>query len=114
MKATTKERPGFMMYHDLLPQVEMMSPDEAGELLRALLVYSSTGSYDTVPRTVELILLGYIPRIDRDARRYEEKLRRCRKAAKARWEKAHAAEAASKDTEASDSPGIPEESSKAP
>ena len=114
MKATTKERPGFMMYHDLLPQVEMMSPDEAGELLRALLVYSSTGSYDTVPRTVELILLGYIPRIDRDARRYEEKLRRCRMAAEARWEKANADREASEDTEASDSPGIPEESFKVP
>ena len=65
MKATTKERPGFMMYHDLLPQVEMMSPDEAGELLRALLFYSRTGIYDKVPLTVELILLGYIPRIYR-------------------------------------------------
>ena len=114
MKDMTKERPGFMMYHDLLPQVEMMSPDEAGELLRALLVYSSTGSYDTVPRTVELILLVYIPRIDRDAECYEEKRRHTRKAAKARWEKAHAAEEAAEDPEASDSPGIPEESSKAP
>ena len=108
MKTTTKERPGFMMYHDLLPQVEMMSPDEAGELLRALLVYSSTGSYDTVPRTVELILLGYIPRIDRDAECYEKKRRHTRKAAKARWEKAYGDKEAVEDPEASDSPGIPE------
>lgn len=114
MEDKTMERPGFMMYHDLLNQVEMMSPDEAGELLRALLVYSTTGSYDKVPRTVELILLGYIPRIDRDARRYEEKLRRNRKAAEARWEKAHADKEASEDAEALDSPGIPEESSKVP
>ena len=44
-------RPGVLIYHNILPQLEMLSSTEAGELFRAVLQYSLEGSYDALPRT---------------------------------------------------------------
>ena len=79
------DKPGVMFYHTLYPQLDMLSPSECGELFRAILEYSMTGAYGSLPRVVELILLGYIPMIDRDARRYYERRERARAAARQRW-----------------------------
>ena len=92
------DKPGVMLYHTLYPQLDMLSPSECGELFRAILEYSMTGAYGSLPRVVELLLLGYIPLIDRDARRYYERRERARAAARQRW---------GSDADASD--GIPED-----
>ncbi len=83
------KKPGVMIYHTLLPQVEMMSPTEAGELLLAILQYSVRGTYEPISRVPELLLQGTIPLIDRDAKKYEAVREQRRKAAQARWKAEH-------------------------
>ena len=97
-------KPGVMIYHTMIPLIEMLSPSEAGELLLAILQYSATGTYNPLPRTVDLLMQSYIPQIDRDAARYEKVSETRRRAAEKRWrESAQAsdeAEPASEDFDA--------------
>lgn len=79
-------KPGVMIYHTLLPQVEMLSPTEAGELFLAILQYSVRGQYVSISRTAELLLQGMIPLIDRDTAKYEATRQARRRAAEIRWQ----------------------------
>ena len=85
-------KPAVMIYHSILPQVEMLSKAEAGELLCAFLHYSMTGSYDPLPYPAELIMRGCVPLIDRDNEKYAYLCERRREAAVSRWQKAHPGE----------------------
>ena len=82
-------RPGVLIYHTIVPQLEMLSDDEAGKLFRALLQYSLDGCYDPLPRIAELVMLGHVPLIDRDNVKYEKLCQQRREAAIARWRKNH-------------------------
>ena len=80
-----KQKPGVMIYHSVLPQLELLSKDACGRLFRALVSYSATGRYDPLPRDAEVIMRGYVPIIDRDTQRYALRCRRLRLAALKRW-----------------------------
>ena len=85
-------RPGVLIYHNILPQLKMLTAAEAGELFRAVLHYSLEGSYDALPRTAEVIMTGLIPLIDRDNEKYERLCQQRRAAAISRWRKDHPGE----------------------
>ena len=67
------ERPGIMLYFDLLPTVEELTDDEAGQLLRAMLNYGANGALpEFADRTMKVIWKGIQPRLDHDAQRYQK------------------------------------------
>lgn len=67
------ERPGIMLYFDLLPTIEELTDNEAGQLLRSMLNYGANGAIpDFADRTMKVIWKTIQPRIDHDAQRYQK------------------------------------------
>lgn len=67
------ERPGIMLYFELLPTIEELTDDEAGQLLRAMLNYGANGVLpEFADRTMKVIWNAIQPRIDHDAQRYQK------------------------------------------
>lgn len=76
-------RPGVMVYFDLLPVLNVLDDAQAGRLFRGILEYAQDG---VVPDFSEPVLLvawaGIQDKLDRDASKYEE---RCTKNAFSRY-----------------------------
>lgn len=73
-----KERPGTMIYHDILPAVESLSREAAGELFVAILRYGKYGEIPDFSQSEGLnVAWNFVrPRIDRDKDRYAERILR--------------------------------------
>ena len=69
------ERPGIMVYFDLLPQLEEYSPEEVGILFMAMLEF---GAYGTIPtfedRGMRIIWREVQGKIERDNAKYQQKV----------------------------------------
>ncbi len=69
------ERPGIMIYFDLLPQLEEYSPEEVGILFMAMLEF---GAYGTIPtfedRGMRIIWREVQGKIERDNAKYQQKV----------------------------------------
>jgi hypothetical protein len=69
------ERPGIMVYFDLLPQLQEYSKEEAGELFLAMLEY---GAFGAVPafedRGLRIIWREVQGKIDRDNESYQRRV----------------------------------------
>jgi len=77
-----KERPGFMLYFELVPALSSMEDAEAGALFKALMAYAQYGEMRDLTGLAAFAFEVVRPRIDRDAEAYREK---CRKSAYATY-----------------------------
>ena len=83
-------KPGVMIYHSILPQLERLSDCERGQLFLAVMQYSIRGRYDPIDFAPDLVLQGLIPLIDRDRVKYLTVVAARRRAARIKWERAEA------------------------
>ena len=70
------ERPGFMLYFELVPALASMDDGAAGALFKALMAYAQYGEVRELTGIAEFAFLVAKPRIDRDNEAYQEKCRR--------------------------------------
>ena len=77
-----KQRPGFMLYFELVPALGTMEDTEAGKLLKALMAYARYGEVQELTGIAAFAFEIVRPRIDRDNEAYQEK---CRKSAYAAY-----------------------------
>ena len=79
---------GFVLYVDSRAQIDGLTNEEAGQLLKVIFEYVDTGNY-TKPesRVADIVFAGIKSQIDRDRMRYEEKCEQNRKIALQREEK---------------------------
>lgn len=71
-----KERPGFMLYFELVPALSSMEDAEAGTLFKALMAYARYGEVQELTGLAAFAFDVVRPRIDRDAEVYAEKCRK--------------------------------------
>ena len=82
-----KSRPGIMLYFDIRPSLKLISTEEKGLLLEAMLDYAEDGILPELTGKAEVVWTFMKKKIDDDAERYEEICRKRRDAANARVEK---------------------------
>lgn len=70
------ERPGFMLYFELVPALASMDDGAAGALFKALMAYAQYGEVRELSGIAEFAFLVARPRIDRDNEVYQEKCRK--------------------------------------
>lgn len=70
------ERPGFMLYFELVPALASMDDGAAGALFKALMAYAQYGEVRELTGIAEFAFLVAKPRIDRDNEVYQEKCRK--------------------------------------
>lgn len=69
------ERPGIMVYFDLLPQLEEYSPEEVGELFLAMLRFGLDGSIPIFEdRGMRIIWREIQNKIERDNAKYQQRI----------------------------------------
>ena len=67
------ERPGFMLYFDLMPALDLLKDEEAGRLFRALMAYGQYGELQELSGSEAVAFQMLRPRMDRDRAAYAEK-----------------------------------------
>lgn len=73
MREKCKERPGVMLYfEDIRPAINRLDPGQSGALLRSILDYAQYGEAPELDPMTSLVFEMLVPKIDRDAERYEE------------------------------------------
>lgn len=87
-----KERPGVMIYFDILPALEKMGPADTGKLFIAVLRYAQEGVLPELEGATDLVWSFIKSNIDRDGARYRKKQLQGQWKAYCREEKRHARE----------------------
>ena len=73
MTGKSKERPGVMLYFDAVrPAISRLDETQCGVLLRAVMDYAQYGVISELDAMTGLAFDMLVPKIDRDAERYEE------------------------------------------
>ena len=73
MTGKSKERPGVMLYFDAVrPAISRLDETQCGVLLRAVVDYAQYGVVPELDAMTGLAFDMLVPKIDRDAERYEE------------------------------------------
>lgn len=73
MREKCKERPGVMLYfEDIRPAINRLDPGQSGALLRSILDYAQYGTAPELDPMTSLVFEMLVPKIDRDAEKYEE------------------------------------------
>ena len=73
MTARQKERPGVMLYFDAVrPAISRLNETQCGVLLRSVMDYAQYGVIPELDPMTGLAFDMLVPKIDRDAERYEE------------------------------------------
>ena len=73
MTGKSKERPGVMLYFDAVrPAISRLDETQCGVLLRSLMDYAQYGVVPELDPMTGLAFDMLVPKIDRDAERYEE------------------------------------------
>ena len=73
MTGNQKERPGVMLYFDTLrPVINRLDPAQCGMLLRSVMDYAQYGVIPELDPMTGMAFDMLVPKIDRDAERYEE------------------------------------------
>lgn len=71
-----KEKPGFVLYHDDMANLEPLTDEECGKLIRAAAKYSQTGEIEQFDGVLAFALHMLIRKIDRDDQKYAETCRK--------------------------------------
>jgi len=82
------ERPGVMIYFDVLPVIDSLSNAESAKLFRSILEYGKYGAVPELKGKLATIWPLIQQRIDFDATKYDMTVQRRKYAAYKRWEKA--------------------------
>ena len=73
MSEKRRERPGVMLYFDdIRPAINRLDPGQSGALLRSILDYAQYGAVPELDPMTSLVFEMLMPKLDRDAERYEE------------------------------------------
>lgn len=75
----------FVMYADMLSQIEDLNPEQMGNLFKAILVYVGTGETMEMDAVTNMAFKFIRAQIDRDQDKYREKCERNRENAQKRW-----------------------------
>lgn len=77
MSKQRKERPGFVLYFDLYPALQLLSDSQRGRMLSAMFEYGTSGLYpDFDYNTEPQLCMAWAmiqPRLDNDSEKYEER-----------------------------------------
>ena len=79
------EKPGVMIYFDMLDCLKQMTDRQAGLLFRCILEYASTGKEPEIPDSLRIIWPMLRMRMDTDHQRYKLKVLKSRYAIYKRW-----------------------------
>ena len=85
-------KPGVMVYFDLVHTLEMLSDQEAGILFRAIMYYGMDGTRTKLPPNLMLLWPLIEMRINSDDARYNLKSQKKKYAVYVRWAKEHGQE----------------------
>lgn len=81
------EKPGVMIYFDMIPAMQELSDADAGILFKAILVYGKTRKVGPLTRKTKVIWPLVQQRLDADNLRYERTIFKRKYAAYVRWAK---------------------------
>ena len=84
-----KQKPGVMIYFDIIPVLDLLSNADAGILFRAILQYGENGVLPELEPNLALLWPLIQQRLDRDWDRYQATVIKRKYAAYSRWEKKH-------------------------
>jgi hypothetical protein len=84
------KRKGFILYLDSWPQIELLSNEEAGQLLKAIYEYLLTAHEPVLERPLELVFAGIKAQLERDGERYKEICKKRSASAKTKYKKMEA------------------------
>lgn len=84
-----KQKPGVMVYFDIIPVLAYLSNEDKGILFQAMLEYAEGGIYPPLNERLALIWPLIQQKMDRDWDRYQLTVIKRKYAAYARWEKQH-------------------------
>ena len=87
-----KQKPGVMIYFDLIPVLELLTDEEKGVLFQTIMHYGAKGGCVTLEGRLALMWPLIQQRLDRDWERYCLVVTKRKYAAYARWEKQHGRE----------------------
>ena len=82
-----KQKPGVMIYFDIIPVLDLLSNNDAGILFRAILQYGEKGVLPELDQGLALVWPLIRQRLDCDATRYQTTVMKRKYAAYARWER---------------------------
>ena len=82
-----KQKPGVMIYFDIIPVLDLLSSADAGILFRAILQYGENGVLPELDQNLALLWPLIQQRLDFDAARYQTTVMKRKYAAYARWER---------------------------
>lgn len=77
----------FILHTENRKQIEMLTDEQAGILLKGLMAYADEGQENTGDQAVDILLSMLVDRMEREARKYEETKEKRTKAILKRWEK---------------------------
>ena len=86
------QKPGVMIYFDLLPAIENLTAADCGNLLRAMLEYGSKKTIPPLTKRVGLLWPMIQMRLDRDEMQYCNVVTKRAYSAYVRWAKYHGEE----------------------
>ena len=96
------QRPGVMIYHEILVPMQHLEDEQKGKLFNAILEFSALGTEPEFESSELAIAWGFIrPKLEHDFNKYVEKVERNRRAAKKRWERTPKSTTAEPDANAS-------------
>ena len=81
------DKPGVMIYFDILPAIRHMSNADKGILFEAMLEYGQTGMEMELPKRLHVLWPLIQMRLDSDTLRYEKTVITKKYAAYVRWSK---------------------------
>ena len=87
-----KQKPGVMIYFEMLPVLELLKDEEKGVLFHAIMVYGADGTCPNLSGKLALMWPLIQQRLDRDWDRYRAVVTKRKYAAYTRWEKQHGRE----------------------
>ena len=87
------EKKSFVLYNEYQKHIEKLSDEEAGKLFKALFTYCESGDVTELPPMADMAFSFMQTQIDKDTKKYEERCKKSRQAAKTRWKNAEYAEA---------------------
>lgn len=70
MNSNADNKPGVMIYFDIIPLIEGMSPDDAGQLFLAILKYAQYGEIPSLSGLARSVWPFVKSLVDRDSQRY--------------------------------------------
>lgn len=82
------QRPGVMIYHEILVPMQHLEDDQKGKLFNAILEFSARGTEPEFESSELAIAWGFIrPKLEHDFNKYVKKVESNRRAAKKRWDR---------------------------